>query len=351
MKIPVFNPDEVIQGILGYSRGIEDILGGRLPEGVDPSKIKIEDLATLIPKLISGTGKDEKEPVESGIPPQVKAVLETLGLPMDAWSIKGGIPHIRMGDGKFIPIDSSTFTNIAANMIPTYAVPEGDVNTNVARQELVGRIGGPDLGKMQLPPPPPPPKGSKVLDPTSKEGKEAAKAFNKGGGAKEYVGSTVVVKNANGKWYQRVIGMKTKPNGEKVMKLEVVSSTGGNVFIGEIPYRSNGDGTIVMTGPDGNIMRCHQNDVANAVAAIGKSIMDGTYSVEGAKLSLEQLRNARGKIDEKSAEYLQPTDNEVNSRAVRDANKEINEGRSSWERTGASREYTKEQQRDIDRSA
>jgi hypothetical protein len=339
MKIPVFNPDEVIQGIMGYSRGIEDILGGRLPEGVDPSKIKIEDLATLIPKLISGT--DEKEPVESDIPPQVKAVLETLGLPMDAWSIQGGIPHIRMGDGKFIPVDSSTFTNIAANMMPSYATPEVDVNTNVARQELAGRTGGPDLSKMKLPPPPPPPKGSKVL--SGKESRDADKLFKKGGGAQkpEYVGSTVSVKGADGRtWFQRITGAKTTSTGQKVLTLEVVSSTGGKVVVGEIPYVSNEDGNIAITGADGKAFVTNQSHLADAVAAIGASVVNGSYSAGGAAAALKALKSGTGTISADIGEYLRPAGNTKNTEAVREMNREIREGKSSVERTGASREFT-----------
>jgi hypothetical protein len=201
---------------------------------------------------------------------------------MDAWSIKGGIPHIRMGDGKFIPVDSSTFTNIAANMIPTYAVPEGDVNTNVARQELAGRVGGPDLSKMKLPPPPPPPKGSKVLDPTSKEGKEAAKAFKKAGNTEppQYGGYTVSVDNQGKKWYQKITGIGTNVQGAKVIKIAVTSYDGKVTTVGEIPYQSNGDGNIAMTGPDGRAFMSFQGELARGLAAIGQDIIQGSYDVK-----------------------------------------------------------------------
>jgi hypothetical protein len=108
MKIPAFNPDEILQGVLGMSRGLENILNGKGIPGLD---LTPDNLATIIPGLAAGGSN-----TAGAIPDKIKTMLTQLGIPMEAWTIVNGIPTIKMGDGKFIPIGGKEFADLTASM-------------------------------------------------------------------------------------------------------------------------------------------------------------------------------------------------------------------------------------------
>lgn len=148
LDIPVFNPEDIINEVLGMARGVEDIAGGKLPEGWELDKaLSPENLAVLIPKLLAG--KKEGEPVDSGIPPQLKTVLEGLGLPIENWSIVGGIPHIRMGDGDYQPVTEDILAKISGEL--AYEQEPQSVYQAPTIAGVSKNIGKLDTSKLKLP--------------------------------------------------------------------------------------------------------------------------------------------------------------------------------------------------------
>lgn len=167
LDVPVFNPDELLSQVLGFAEGAEDVFAGRVPTAIEKAlgNLKPEDIAALAPQLgdmfgvnpatmtsnlpdtfknlaqaakPQGTAPVSTMPATSGnagTPPatmvatpgtvgtsptatpatssssdiqkwqQFQGLLKQLGLDTTGWSMIGGIPHIRMGDGKFMPFN------------------------------------------------------------------------------------------------------------------------------------------------------------------------------------------------------------------------------------------------------
>jgi hypothetical protein len=164
LELPVYNPDELLSQVLGFSEGVEDVLSGRVPTAIEKGlgNIKPEDLTAMIPTIkdITGLGSADfsglsesaladlfkstatgsttlpgktmpavttpgagSEPSTRGVMTKdkwdsFKTLLGQLGLDTKGWSMINGIPHIRMGDGKFvqwdkIPVEAGSTTYTA----------------------------------------------------------------------------------------------------------------------------------------------------------------------------------------------------------------------------------------------
>jgi hypothetical protein len=187
LDIPLFNPDTVISSVLGFSESMEDIFSGRIPEQITDAvgKISPEDIIALFPVLqdLLGKGVDVKSltpdqlqtlmskmkaeaptkmapPVATppatgtikggaatpadattttptttdkgidtgGIDQKLIDTLKMLGMDITGWSIKGGIPHIRMGEGSYIPVEK---LQAMVEAMPLYAAPASVTNIDV----------------------------------------------------------------------------------------------------------------------------------------------------------------------------------------------------------------------------
>lgn len=188
LDIPLFNPDEVISGVLGLSESMEDIFSGRIPEQITDAvgKITPEDVLALLPTLqdLIGKGTDIKSltpdqlqslmtkmkteaptklappgtvlpstgasaggaamPAGStagttpttmdkgidtgGIDQKLIDALKMLGMDITGWSIKGGIPHLRMGEGQYVPVEK---LQKMVEAMPRYSAPASVENVNV----------------------------------------------------------------------------------------------------------------------------------------------------------------------------------------------------------------------------
>jgi len=122
---PSFTPDQILGFSMGVAKGVETgvdwITGDKQPpsiKDIDWGKLggEIEDIITNW----AGYGPDAIK----------DALADKLGFPADSISLKGGVPHIQMSNGEYIPFSDALITKLSSatteNLTPMVAALPGE---------------------------------------------------------------------------------------------------------------------------------------------------------------------------------------------------------------------------------
>jgi hypothetical protein len=300
VDIPVFNPDEVLSKVLGMARGVEDIAGGRFPEEWNIDKnLTPENLAVLIPKLLEG--RSDPEAIDSGIPPALKTVLEGLGLPLDAWSVIGGIPHIRMSNGSYTPMTPEMITQLTAQVNPNYVAKQAGVTTTglggiEKKAQDINKI---ISGKMKVPVAPKPSNTTAV----SKQQQRVMEREFKLPKAPAGFGEIVAHKDSPG-WFSRLMG-KT----DTTYTVELRDSNGKLVETMSVPYHNTSAGMVYSSDGGKSWTSLPKNaNIADYLSDAARQLMELEMKGSGA------FGGPDGVLGKEPDTWIEKADNESKNR-------------------------------------